>query len=256
MKEDRQFVTALARGMAVLRCFSAERSDLGTSEIARLTGMAQSTVWRLCYTLTKLGYLVPGQDPERLRIGPGVWAIQSSGVRTRLADMALEGMASLARTYEVAVSLAEPHGMDMMIIQRAQAHTLLSLNLAVGSVLPIESSALGAAYWCALSAPARERLQAELQRKRPSEWRAHQAYLAQCLQSYKRQAYVLNLRHFHPEVNAMGVPVVSATDGRIMVLNCGGASSSVTPALLRGPIAKAMKGLAEKIGGWMSDGAV
>jgi hypothetical protein len=40
-----------------------------------------------------------------------------------------------------------------------------------------------------------------------------------------------------------------------MVLNCGGASSSVTPALLRGPIAKAMKGLAEKIGGWMSDGS-
>ncbi len=255
MKEDRQFVTALARGMSVLRCFSSQRKELGTSEIARLTGLPQPTVWRLCYTLSQLGYLVPGQDPLRLRLGPGVWAIQASGTRTGLAEMAREGMESLARTYQVAVSLAEPHGLDMMIIQRAQAHTLLSLNLTVGSVLPIESSALGAAYWCTLSEAARERLQTELARKRPAQWRAHQDYLGQCLQSFKRQAYVLNLRHFHPEVNAMGVPVVSATDGRIMVLNCGGASSAVTPALLKGPIAQAMKGLAARIGGWMSDGA-
>ena len=55
MKEDRQFVTALSRGLEVLRCFTAERVELGTTEIARLTSMPQPTVWRLCYTLSKLG---------------------------------------------------------------------------------------------------------------------------------------------------------------------------------------------------------
>jgi DNA-binding IclR family transcriptional regulator len=256
MKEDRQYVTALARGMAVLRCFSVERNELGTSEIARLTGLPQPTVWRLCYTLSKLGYLVPGHEKERLRIGPGIWAIQSSGTRTRLVDLAFEGMQSLAKTYQVAVSLAEPDGTAMMIVQRAQAHTLLSLNLAVGSSLPIENSALGAAYWCALPTPQRQVLQAALQRQRPAAWLEHHAYLAQCLRQYQRLGYVLNLRHFHPEVNAIGVPVIASGNTRIMVLNCGGAGSSVTPALLRGPIADAMKALAQRISGWMSDGAV
>lgn len=50
-EEDRQFVASLAKGLEVLRCFTPARPELGTSEIARLTGMPQPTVWRLCYTL-------------------------------------------------------------------------------------------------------------------------------------------------------------------------------------------------------------
>ena len=67
--EDRQFVTALARGLEVLRCFSAETPELGSREIARRIGLSQSTIWRLCHTLSQLGYLVPGTAPGKLRVG-------------------------------------------------------------------------------------------------------------------------------------------------------------------------------------------
>ena len=41
MKDDPQFVTALARGVEVLRCFTAKRPELGTTDIAQLTGLRE-----------------------------------------------------------------------------------------------------------------------------------------------------------------------------------------------------------------------
>src|SRR5258706_5406105 len=63
-------VTALLRGLEVLRCFDYERKSLGSSEIARLTGLAQPTVWRLCKTLEQEGYLAA--EPGGTRFSPGL----------------------------------------------------------------------------------------------------------------------------------------------------------------------------------------
>src|ERR1041384_8142220 len=54
---DRKFVTALARGLEVLRVFTPAEGLLGNGEIAERTGLPKPTVSRLTYTLTKLGYL-------------------------------------------------------------------------------------------------------------------------------------------------------------------------------------------------------
>ena len=72
---DRQYVTALARGLEILRCFGARKPELGTTEIAQLTGLPQPTVWRLCHTLIKCGYLAPSPGKDKLRIGAGVLSL-------------------------------------------------------------------------------------------------------------------------------------------------------------------------------------
>src|SRR5690606_16535316 len=61
-EKDRQFVTALARGLELLRCFSPRENVLSNQELARKTNLPRPTVSRLTYTLTRLGYLkqVPG----------------------------------------------------------------------------------------------------------------------------------------------------------------------------------------------------
>ena len=56
-KNDRQFVTALARGLEVLRAFGPGSGPLGNQEIAEFAGLPKPTVSRLTHTLTKLGYL-------------------------------------------------------------------------------------------------------------------------------------------------------------------------------------------------------
>jgi DNA-binding IclR family transcriptional regulator len=54
---DRQFVNGLARGLEVLRAFRPDDGPLGNHALAERTGLPRSTVSRLTYTLTSLGYL-------------------------------------------------------------------------------------------------------------------------------------------------------------------------------------------------------
>jgi hypothetical protein len=49
-KEDRHFVTALARGLDVLGAFRPQDQMLGNMELARRSALPKSTVSRLTYT--------------------------------------------------------------------------------------------------------------------------------------------------------------------------------------------------------------
>lgn len=246
--KDRQFVTALARGVEVLRCFTVERPELGTTEIADLTGLPQSTVWRLCHTLQRLGLLVSGRDPQRLRPGYGLLSLGLATLtRHGVAEAAEPGMREIAHRFGVAVSLAARDRDSMVIVARAEAPTILRLALSVGSTLPIVTSALGWAWLAGLAEPERRQALARLRRAAGAEWPARQADIAAALAQHGREGFVFNLRRFHPDVNAIGVPVVAPGGARVMALNCGGALSVATPEKLAGPIAAALKALAARL---------
>ena len=55
--KDRNFVTALARGLEILRCFGPSDEYLGNAELAKRTSIPRPTVSRMTATLTQLGYL-------------------------------------------------------------------------------------------------------------------------------------------------------------------------------------------------------
>lgn len=248
MKEDRDFITALARGIQVLRCFTAERPELGTTQIAALTGLSQSTVWRLCYTLTKIGLLVPGRESDKLRAGPGVLTLgHASVVSTGLAELAYRPMKEIAERYGVAVSLAAPSGIDMVVVQRAEAPTILRLALHVGSALSMGSSALGWAYLAGIGPDERHRAFALLREALGATWLDAERHIEAARQGFEQTGYVLNLRHYHPDVNAIGVPVVARGRRSVMALNSGGAVSVATIEKLGGPIADALKELAVRL---------
>src|SRR5256885_16562361 len=83
---DRKFVTALGRGLDVLRCFGPRDRWLANQEIAARTGLARPTVSRLVYTLTQLGFLRHSQAPRRYALGSaavslGYSAVSQIGIR-------------------------------------------------------------------------------------------------------------------------------------------------------------------------------
>src|SRR5207237_1641253 len=73
--DERHQVTALARGLAILQCFTTTRKQLGSAEIARLTALPQPTVWRLCRTLVQAGFLGVAPGTQRLQLGASVLAL-------------------------------------------------------------------------------------------------------------------------------------------------------------------------------------
>ncbi len=71
-ERGRQFVTALARGLEVLRAYRPGEMSLGNQEIAQRTGLPKPTVTRLTYTLCELGYLLHQPRDGGYELGPAV----------------------------------------------------------------------------------------------------------------------------------------------------------------------------------------
>lgn len=252
---DRQFVTALARGVEVLRCFSPARPELGTTEIASLTGLPQSTVWRLCHTLQRLGVLIQGRDPARLRPGYGLLSLgYATLMQGGIAQAAMPGMQHIADRFGVAVSIAARDRDSMVIIARAEGPGILRLALSTGSTLPIEKSALGWAYLAGAQERERRDILARLRGKAGATWDAQRRHIEAALAQYARDGFVFNLRHFHPDVNAIGVPIVAPGGQRVLALNCGGAVSVATRERLAGPISAALRELAATLAPALGNG--
>ena len=70
--KDRLFVTALARGLAVLAAFRSGEPQLSNQDLASRTSLPKSTVSRLTYTLTQLGYLDQDASTGRYQLGLAV----------------------------------------------------------------------------------------------------------------------------------------------------------------------------------------
>jgi DNA-binding IclR family transcriptional regulator len=241
-------VTALARGLDVLRCFTPERQELGTTEIARLTGLAQSTVWRLCFTLQQYGCLTQGRTPDRLRIGAGVLLLGHAAIsHTGISEVALPLMKKLANEFEASVSLAQRHQMGMVIVQRAEAPNILRVDLHIGSTLDIANSSVGLACIAALRAAPRKELLAQLKQQHPQDWGGIKADIDEALRDYAQGGFVFNLGKSHQEINAIGVPVISPNGLQVMGLTCGGARSHLTREKLASAVAPALKELAAAI---------
>src|SRR5215469_5383641 len=77
---DRKFVAALARGLEVLRAFTATDGLLGNGEIVERTGLPKPTVSRLTYTLTKLGYLTYVERLGKYQLAPAALALGYSAL--------------------------------------------------------------------------------------------------------------------------------------------------------------------------------
>ncbi len=236
---DRQFVTALARGLEILRCFNATRFELGTMEIASLTGLPQPTVWRLCHTLTRSGYLVASPSNGKLRIGVGVLALGYAAVAMLdIGELALHEMQRLALDFHVACSLAAPDRTDMLIVQRAlDPNSMLVVNLHVGSRLPMATSSVGSAYLAQVSEPVRDALLRDLKKRYGSEWPQMRKRIDAAIDACRRRGYVLNRGVYHRDINAIAVPIVSDDGSQVYALNCGGPAAAITLKKLEKEIA-------------------
>ncbi|MFT5787693.1 MAG: DNA-binding IclR family transcriptional regulator, partial [Ascidiaceihabitans sp.] len=71
-EKDRNFITALARGLDILRCFRPNEIELTNQDFAQRTGLPKPTVSRLTHTLCVLEYLVLDARTGTYRLGAGV----------------------------------------------------------------------------------------------------------------------------------------------------------------------------------------
>lgn len=247
-EKDRQFVTALARGLDVLRCFTRLTPALGTADIARLTGLAQPTVWRLCYTLIQEGYLVQTDRGGKLRPGISVLGLGQAAISSMpIAELARADMQALASRYQCAVSLGMRDRHYMVYMQRMQGSQIILRDLEVGSRVPLSSSATGWAYLAGLPEGEREKLFKELEEVEKKSWPTLLPKIKQSIAEYRRTGFIINKGSLHAQINAVAVPILSS-DGKVLLsLSAGGISLVFDDATLV-KVGNELKRLANRFG--------
>lgn len=228
--KDRQFVTALARGLSVLRCWRSGEKYLGNGEIAARTGLPKPTVSRLTYTLTELGYLDYSAGLEKYALGIGVLALGHAYLaKLSVRELARPLMQALAEEFEATVLLGTLDRTHMVVVDVCQGSEHFQLKREVGQRVPHSTTALGRAYLAALEPRDRESVMALLEAETPpADWPLIRAGIDKACRDYRRHGFVFSLGDWRPQVYAVGVPLVLGDGARIFAINCSGPVHAMT----------------------------
>lgn len=226
---DRQFVTALQRGLDLLRAFTPRDSaGLSNRELADRTGLPNSTVSRLSYTLLKLGYLVYDEGTGRYRMGLPVLGLGYAclgGLKVR--ETAQVHMQQLADECGdgVLVALGGRDDMTMTYIACARAaRGMISLQLNVGSRISLARSAMGRAYIAGCSDFERAQIMERLaERYDPQDVSRLRQEISEAAAQIAQRGFYVSEGKWQSDVNAISVPYRAPQgDAPMLAFNLGG----------------------------------
>ena len=136
------YVQSFARGLEVIRSFSAQSPRQTLSEVAGRTGLTRAGARRILLTLQTLGYVESDGKLFRLtaRILDLGFAYLSSLPIWNLAEPLMESQ--VGRVKE-SCSAAVLDGTDIVYVMRISTHKIMSISLGVGSRLPAYCTSMG-----------------------------------------------------------------------------------------------------------------
>ena len=144
VQDERYYVPSLARGLEILASFSETEPALSLSDLARRLGLSRSSVYRLVYTLTQLGYLEFDEVAKRYAPSAKVLTLAvNAATSMTLSAAALSHLKGLARQFNETVSLGTLVGHQVVLVQRIESQQILATRFQVGSRLPIYCTSLG-----------------------------------------------------------------------------------------------------------------
>jgi DNA-binding IclR family transcriptional regulator len=232
-RNDRRFVTAVARGLEVLHCFKPQDRWLPHQELVRRTGLPHATVSRLTFTLAALGYLRHRPAAGEYSLSPAVLALGFSMLSTfDIGRAARPIMQALADHAQAAVSLGARHELSMVYVAHCRSAARLTLGLDVGTRLPIATTAMGRAVLCTAPDAERERLSRLMQAEDPQRWPAVRAGLAKSAALYRERGFVDSISDWESDIAAIGVPVEIGAGKEPFGLTIGGPTNHLRGAFL------------------------
>ena len=229
---DRKFVTALSRGLEVLRCFGPRDRWLANQEIARRTGLAKPTVSRLAYTLTRLGHLRYSETQNKYGLGSAAISLGFAALgQMDVRRVARPFMQELSEYTKASVHLAVNDRLSMQVVDTYWNSA--SFVIDIGSRVPAATTSLGRAYVAALPPPERKRILEAMRLARPADWAVNRKRFEQAFRDHEEHGFCLGLGDWRREINAVAAPLVLEDGSGPIVIGCSGAAFQLEPEMLR-----------------------
>ncbi|SFO96072.1 IclR family transcriptional regulator [Pseudomonas borbori] len=217
---DPNFMTSLARGLAVINAFQERKRHLTIAQISHRTEIPRAAVRRCLYTLMKLGYAT--SDGRTYSLLPKVLTLGHAYLSsTPLAVSAQPYLDRISEQLHEACNLATLEGEQVLYIARsAIPQRLISVDLSVGSRLPAYCTSMGRILLAALDDDSLHDYlnHADLQAKTSRTLHTPQA-LWECLQQVRQQGWCLVDQELEQGLRSLAVPVYDSSGHVLAAMN-------------------------------------
>ena len=141
---DPNFMTSLARGIAVIRAFTQQKRRLTISQLSQRTGIPRAAVRRCLYTLAQLGYVNAGEGKD-FSLSPRILSLGHAYLSsTSLSNAAQPLLDRLSDVLHESSSIALLEGDEILYVARSSTNRrIMSVDLGLGTRLPAYCTSMG-----------------------------------------------------------------------------------------------------------------
>ena len=220
MKEDREFVTSLARGLSIIHAFDRENAELTLTEIANRTRLSPATARRFLWTLQKLGYV--GANGRIFFLQPKIVSLSSAFLASARVDEIIQPiLREIVEHAGTSASLAVGDGENVLIIANFSLKRMTRLTAGAGTRYPIHISSMGRVMLAELPDDQLDQAIGRIKFKAFTEWTVTDpAELRKRILEVRRDGYCLTRDELEEGLDAVAVPVRIGGGRAIAALNC------------------------------------
>jgi DNA-binding IclR family transcriptional regulator len=249
----------VAKALSLLDHFSRARSEIGLSDMARLSGLNKATTFRLLSELQAQGFVEQTGTGREYRLGPAVLrlaALREASVPLR--DMAAQALQSLSdATHETAhLSLLQGERLSMLTYAYSPRHgTRVTMEDAQILAFHATSSGLAVLAFCPPDM-IDSVLQSPLER-RTEDTLTDPAAIRAVLDGVRRSGIAESVGGFEKDVHSHAMPLFDAQTRVIGAMAVAAPVARMTPdlkALIRRELRHHAIGLTRALGGFLPDG--
>lgn len=227
------YVQSFARGLAVIRSFSADAPAQTLSEVAAKAGLTRAGARRILLTLQTLGYVK--SDGKLFQLTPRImelgFAYLSSTPVWNLAEPVMERLVDETKE---SCSAAVLDGSDIVYVLRVHTHKIMSTNLGVGSRLPAFWTSMGRVLLAGESDASLQVLLAGRERQRfTALTEQDDEQLLQRILQVRAQGWALVDQELEEGLISIAAPIKNAAGRTVAALNISGQANRNSAQMMR-----------------------
>ena len=219
--QERDIMGGLAKGLAAIETFTAERPRQSISEVSAASGLDRATARRCLLTLAHLGYA--DYDGKFFTLTPRVLRLGTACLATMpLPQLVQPQLDRLSEQLGESSSVSILDGADIVYVARAAQKKVMSIALMPGSRLPAYCTSMGRVLLAALpEEDARALLAASPLPARTPYTLTDPDAIMTALAQVRSQGYALIDQEVELGLRSIAVPLRKARGATLAALNVG-----------------------------------
>lgn len=221
-KPGDSYVQSFARGLEVIRSFSADKPSQTLSEVAAQTGLTRAGARRILLTLQTLGYVA--SDGKYFELTPRILDLGFAYLSSQpLWNLAIPAMEGLAESVQESCSTGVLDGLEVVYVARVHTHKIMSTNLGVGSRLPAFWTSMGRVLLAGLPQAQLQELLASCPREAYTRFTLlEDAELLHAIALVRQQGWALMNQELEEGLISAAAPIVNARGDIVAAINVSG----------------------------------